>query len=100
MFDFALTRHAARRSRQRGVTSRMLKAMIAWADLEVPAGDGCTILRFSRERLQDRELRGELGPLADRLGSLVMILAGDADDVVTVLRLRRGGAGRRYRCAH
>lgn len=92
-----LTRHAHHRAQQRGVTAAMIEALIAWADLEIPAGDGCTVLRFSRERLRDRDLRAALGPTADRLGSVVVVMAPDCQAVVTVLHARAGAAGRRYR---
>jgi hypothetical protein len=97
---FALTRHASVRANQRGVTNNMLDALIAHADVEAPIGSGCTVLRFSRERLRDRELRASLGPSADRLGSLAVILANDTGKVVTVMRDHGGSEGRRYRRAH
>jgi hypothetical protein len=67
-----LTRHAAVRANQRGVTRQTVEAVIAWAGVELPARDGCSVLRFSRERLADRDLRATLGPLADRVCSLAL----------------------------
>ena len=95
-----LTRHAIVRANQRGVTHRMLDALIAWADVEAPVGGGCTALSFSRRRLKDRTLRDELGAAIDRLASLAIVLRDDTGDVVTVLHDLGGGAGRRYRRAH
>lgn len=96
----ALTRHATLRAKQRGVTHAMLDALIIHADLEAPVGGGCTVLRFSRERLNDPDLRASLGRTADRLKSLAVIFADDNGDVVTVLHDHGGSAGRRYRRPH
>jgi hypothetical protein len=96
----ALTRHATLRAKQRGVTHAMLDAFVNYADLEAPVGRGCTVLRFSRERLMDRDLRASLGRTPDRLSSLALILADDGGEIVTVLHHRRGPGGRRYRRLH
>jgi hypothetical protein len=96
----ALSRHATVRANQRGVTHEMLDALIAYADFEAPVGSGCTVLRFSRERLMDRDLRASLGTTIDRLQSLAVILADDTGEVVTVLHDHGRAEGRRYRRAH
>lgn len=95
-----LTRHGAARAAQRGVNGETLAALIAWADVEAPVGGGCTALRLSRRRLADRDLRAALGPCADRLSALAVVLSDDTGEVVTVLHPRAGAAGRRYRRAH
>ena len=100
MPSLALTRHASLRANQRGVTHAMLDALMAHADIEAPVGSGCTVLRFSRERLMDRDLRASLGSTADRLKSLAVILADDTGNVVTVLHDHGGAEGRRYRARH
>ena len=94
-----LTRHAAVRANQRGVTHQTVEAVFAWADVELPARDGCTILRFSRDRLADRDLRATLGPLADKVCSLALVVAGDTGRVVTVLHDHGRPHGRHYRRA-
>lgn len=94
-----LTRHAAVRANQRGVTHQTVEAVIAWADVELPARDGCSVLRFSRERLADRDLRATLGPLADKVCSLALVVAGDTGRVVTVLHDHGRPHGRHYRRA-
>ena len=93
-----LTRHAAVPPNQRGVTHEAVEAVFAWADVELPARDGCSVLRFSRGHLADRDLRATLGDLADRVRSLALVVAGDTGEVVTVLHGRPHG--RRYRGAH
>lgn len=100
MSSLPLTRHADLRAKQRGVTHATLEALIAYADVEAPVGSGCTAIRLSRGRLQDRELRSNLGPLADRLRSLSAIVANNSGDVVTVIRDHGRAAGRRYRRAY
>jgi hypothetical protein len=97
MPTLALTRHATLRAQQRGVTHAMLDALIHNADVEAPVGGGCTVLRLSRERLMDRALRASLGPMADRLETLAVVLADETGEVVTVLRDHGGREGRRYR---
>jgi len=99
MTQTGLTRHAAVRANQRGVNRATVDAVIAWADVELPARDGCTVLRFSRERLADRDLRATLGPLADRVCSLALVVAGDTGRVVTVLHDHGRPQGRHYRRA-
>jgi hypothetical protein len=94
-----LTRHAAVRANQRGITQQSVEAVIAWADVELPARDGCSILRFSRERLADRDLRATLGALADRVRSLALVVACDTGEVVTVLHDHGRARGRPYRRA-
>jgi len=100
MSEFCLTRHANIRASQRGVTHDLLDALIAYADFEIRAGGGCTVLRCSREGLRDRELRASLGPKADRLASLAVVMADDSGEIVTVLHDHGRSCGRRYRRSH
>ena len=87
---FALSSHAAMRTQQRGVPHRLIDALMSYADFEAPVGGGCTVLRMTRDRLADPDL-------ADRLGGLSMVWSERTGEIVTVLRPRRGPAGRRYR---
>ena len=99
MIDLALSRHAATRANQRGVPADTLRALIAYADVEQPAGGGRVVLRLSRERLRDRELRRTLGGTCDRLRTLALVWSQETGEVVTVLHDRGGAQGRRYRRA-
>ena len=92
-----LTRHANIRASQRGVPYDLLDAMIVHADIEIQAGNGCTTLRCSREGLRDRELRASIGPKADRLVSIAVVVDNDSGAIVTVLHDRGRSSGRRYR---
>lgn len=93
----ALTQHARARASQRGLPHAVIDALLAYADVEVPVGGGCTCLRCSREALRAAEIRSLIGPVADRLQDLRAIVADDDGQVVTVFRDRGGRAGRRYR---
>ena len=73
---------------------------VAWADMESPVGGGCTAVRLSRARLQDRDLRVLLGANADRLRSMAVVMADGTGEVVTVLHDHGGASGRRYRRGH
>jgi hypothetical protein len=92
----ALSRHAQVRANQRGVTHRAINDLIAHADIERPVGDGCTVLRISRRRLDDPSVRAELGSNGDKLASLAVIWNGDRGQVVTLLIDHGRGRGRRY----
>ena len=99
MTNCALSRHAALRANQRGVTHAMIDALLTHADIEASVGDGCTVVRFSRARLADRGLRQTLGGTIDRMKSVVLVLGGGGE-VVTVLHDHGGLQGRRYRRQH
>ena len=92
-----LSEHAARRANQRGVPHDLIDLVIANADIDEPAGSGCSVLRISRVRLT--ALRPHLGATADRLQNLALIWSERTASVVTILRDHGGASGRRYRRA-
>ena len=94
-----LTKHAAARANQRGVTHQMIRDVLEHADIEKPVGDGCTLVRISRHSLEDRSLRASLGSRADQLQSLALI-CGDDGAIVSVLHTFATAMGRRYRRVH
>jgi hypothetical protein len=96
----ALTRHATLRAKQRGVPHHLLDALLVYGDLDAPVGDGCSVVRLSRERLRDRDLRGRLGAAMDRLKSLAVIVADETGEIVTVMHDHGRTDGRRYRPRH
>jgi len=100
MPSLSLSRHAAVRANQRGVTNAMLNALISYADYEAAAGDGCTVLRLSRDVLADRDVRRTLGAMADRLKNLAVVWSSATGEVITVLHDHGKAAGRRYRPSH
>lgn len=94
---FALSNHAAVRTQQRGVPHHLIDALICYADFEAPVGGGCTVLRLTRDRLDDPDVAERLGAERERLRGLSIVWSERTGEVVTVLRPRRGSAGRRYR---
>ena len=95
--SFALSRHAVMRTQQRGVPHHLIDALMSYADFEAPVGSGCTVLRMTRDRLDDADLADRLGSERERLRGLSIVWSERTGEIVTVLRPRRGPAGRRYR---
>ena len=81
------------------MTIELIEALLLYADVEFPAGDGCTCLRCSRKALQAAELRARVGSIAERLRGLRAIIADDDGQIVTVLHDHGNAAGRCYRRA-
>ncbi len=94
---FALSNHAALRTQQRGVPHHLIEALMSYADFEAPVGGGCVVLRMTRERLEDPDLADLPRAERERLRRLSLVLSERTGEIVTVLRPRRGPAGRRYR---
>jgi hypothetical protein len=65
-----LSTHAAMRTQQRGVPHRLIDALMNYADFEAPVGGGCTVLRMTRDRLDDADLADRLGAERERLRGL------------------------------
>lgn len=86
-----ISRHAAVRMANRGVTKAFLTALVTHADVETPVGDGATALRVSRNWA--RRLN-----LDDRLHRYSVVLSADST-VVTILPMTPTQRGRRYRRA-
>lgn len=96
----ALSKHAAIRANQRGITHQMIEDLLAHADVEAPVGGGCTVLRVSKERLRDRTLRAQVATRPEKLGSLALVWSDETAEVVTLLVDHGGAKGRRYRARH
>lgn len=94
---YALSQHAALRSQQRGVPHHLIDALMRYADFEAPVGGGCTVLRMTKDGLGDPALGVSLGADRERLRGLSLVWSERTGEIVTVLRPRRGAAGRRYR---
>src|SRR4051794_36590175 len=91
-----LTRHAAIRARQRGVSVRLLDVLIAHADCELHAGAGCSTLRLSRHAAGSLVTEGVVTP--DEAARMSRVVAIDGRrGIVSVLRAAAGRRGRRYR---
>jgi hypothetical protein len=99
MPEFSMSRHAITRASQRGIPHALVDALIRHCDVETPAGDGCTVLRLSRSRFNDSDLKQTMGSKVDRLKTLALVWSEASCEVVTVLH-QYGADGRRYRRAH
>ena len=70
---FALSNHATTRVQQRGLPHRLIDALMSHADFEAPVGGGCTLLRMTRDRLDDSDLADRLGAERERLRGLSIV---------------------------
>jgi hypothetical protein len=84
-----LTAHAERRCRQRGINSNRLETLLEHADIEVPVGGSCFALKVSRRAA--RSIRG-----FDGIANICAIIS-NTGDLRTILQVRTGPRGRRYR---
>ncbi len=87
------SRHAEMRARQRAVPLGVIDAILTFGDMEQPAGGGCTAVRISRRRLQDRELQSWLGTDWERAAGITIVVPDSSNFLVTVYR-ERGACGR------
>jgi len=90
---YILSKHATSRVQQRGVRLDLLAALMANAEFSASVGSGCSVIRMNSRQLDDPEL----GQHRERLHGLSVILSDVTSEIVTILRPRRGSAGRRYR---
>ena len=94
---YQLSHHAEDRSRQRGVSDRLISLVIDHHDIEFDVNDDCRLLRLSREMAAAVAISEEAPSDARRLASFALIHSDRTGRVVTVLRDRPGRSGRRYR---
>jgi hypothetical protein len=85
-----LTQHAAVRCAQRGIRTEFLDELVSLSDVDTPIGSNCRLFRVSRKS-RNRLDNG------DKLRRYAVIWSDDSQSVVTVLPLKGGRAGRRYR---
>lgn len=84
------SQHSQIRAAQRGVDRRFMETILINADVDVPVGDNCRLLRVSRVHARNLNLD-------DRLGRYAVIWSDDNAQAVTVLPVHSGRRGRRYR---
>lgn len=87
--QYGISKHAQRRMNQRGVTHEFVSTLVNYADIEVPVGSNCSLLRVSRGQ-------GEHLNIDDRLCHYAAVFSEDGN-IVTVLPIHKGNSGRRYR---
>jgi hypothetical protein len=91
-----LSKHAVRRSQQRGVGVAVIKALLDAADTEMAVGYGCTALSISRSALAEMHAQGGDHDFIDFLGRHVVVTT-HSGEVLTVAKLYSGRRGRPYR---
>lgn len=84
-----ISKHAALRCGQRGVSAQCLAALVEHADIEMPAGNGAYVLSISRRQVSSLNLPSKLGRYA-------AIISDDAT-LTTVAPVHEGRRGRRWR---
>ena len=93
--DVPLSRHAATRIQQRGISLRVLDLVVGHADRELHAGDGCATLRLSRGAAAGLVADGVATPDQAARAVRVAALLGRSG-VVSALRPARSARGRAY----
>lgn len=92
-----LTRHAVIRAQQRGIRPQVIDCVLAQADIDLHAGDGCHSYRISNRKMAMLLKAGALAAaVLDRAKRVVVIWSERSGEVVTVLH-DYGRRGRRYR---
>jgi hypothetical protein len=88
------SRHAIIRGRQRGITPAQINAIMGYADMETPRGNGCASIWISRRELQRLGPSTPEGVSTDRLQGVIVLQSSDRT-CVTVFRNQKSKAYRR-----
>lgn len=84
-----ISRHAAHRCAQRGISPKCLVALLEQADVEIAVGDGATAFSVSRKQVTALNLPGKLGRYA--------AIVSEDSTVITVAPMHGGQRGRHWR---
>ena len=88
------SRHAIIRGKQRGITPAQVNAIIGYADMEAPRGNGCASIWISRRELRRLGPSTPEGVSTDRLQGVIVLQSSD-HTCLTVFRNRKSKAYRR-----
>ena len=89
-----MTRHARKRSQQRGIQEKHVELIQLHADLVKRRRDGAKMLRVSRKRLHSLARKRQIAPQdCDRLVRIVLIISGRDGSVLTTYH-GSGSSGR------
>lgn len=94
-----LSKHATIRCRNRGIPDRILSLVLAHADKLSPVGGGATSERISKSMAAALIADGHVPDDIGRATRLAVVVNADGR-VITVIRPKSGGRGRRYRRTH
>jgi hypothetical protein len=79
------------------VRRHLVDLILAHHDLDFEGNGGCRILRLSRRALRGTTAPGASRQDVERLRRLALIYSEHSGQLVTVLHVRAGSQGRRYR---
>jgi hypothetical protein len=96
MYSYTLSKHAQIRANQRAVLHSSIDLLFTFADIEIPAGGSCSVIRLSRKNIADGEIRRLIGSQIDRLRNIALVFNSETREVVTILH-DWGKRGRKYR---
>lgn len=91
-----LTRHAAKRIRQRSISPRTVSLFLRYADRVKPVGDGVVALTFSGTGVRDVQGDGVTGPEAVAKLMKIAVLIDEATDQVITACWLYGHKARAY----
>lgn len=94
--ELTLTRHAVKRAQQRGIRPQVIDYVVAEADIDLHAGDGCRSYRISTRKVAVLMEAGAPAAGLDRANRVVVVWSERSGEVVTVMH-DHGHSGRRYR---
>jgi len=81
-----LTRHARKRVQQRGSRPKELAIIMAYGDIEIPARDGCRLVRLSHGEAARLQREGRLKISEVDQARRLVVLADSQGRVVTILK--------------
>ena len=86
MNKISFSRHATKRSQQRGIRQALINALLERFDLDRPVGDGCHALSCSRAELARAREDGVPTAIIERLGRVVLVISPDGIIVTAINR--------------
>jgi hypothetical protein len=94
MTHMICSRHGMIRAQQRGLTPTQIDAVVRYADMEAPRGEGCASIWISRKELRRLGPATPEGVSTDRLHGVIVLESSD-QACITVFRNRKAKVYRR-----
>ena len=88
--EYEVTRHAVRRSQQRGISPAVIRLVMDKADIDVHVGNGCCSLGISRKKLKNLRKDGIPPALLERCSDIFILIDPQSDTVITVFHGNTG----------
>lgn len=96
--DLRLSRHASRRSQQRGVHQQTIAMIASLADRTTHIGRGIVYKYLSRKRINELREAGLIAPVCERLNRTSLLLDPVNGTIISVLKGGHNARGlKRYR---